>query len=256
MAGTKKVKASGRPFVFLNHGLWSYIDEIKSAGWYVVFASGVAESARAGVIQGAPPPVAGRAVWSDDGRVLYVESPPDRYFDSHVWNAYGPNVGAPIADEERELTDDELADHDEDFQLTKREAQAFSDALDAWLIGVHERHPIALVVAWNGSRTDAWSKWSIEEVPSRVIPLLQKLEASARPASEETQREDSSEQLVARVTRAAIAAYFELHDPKKLEPTLHDAVVAVLRGAMGHGVQTDASLERLLRYLRKPAAPG
>jgi len=256
MAVTKKAKASGRPFVFLNHGLWSYIDEIKSAGWYVVFESGVAEPDRASVTQGAPPPAAGRAVWAHDGRILYVESPLDRYFDSHVWKAYGPNAGAPLEDEGDELTDEELAEHDEDFQLTKREAQAFSDALDAWLTSVHQRHAIALVVAWNGSRTDAWSKWSIEEVPSRVIPLLQELEANRRPPSEDTRRDDSSEQLVARVTRAAIAAYFELHDPKKLDATLHDAMGDVLRGAMGHGEQTDASLQRLLRYLRKPAAPG
>ncbi len=242
------VSAGGdQPFAFLNHGLWSYVDEIRSTGWYLVFASEVAADARAGILEGAPAPAAGGALWSQDGRILLLESPPERYFDSQVWLSYGPAAGESEDGVADESSDDEF--DEEDFQLTEREAQAFSDALDSWLIGMHARRPLALVIAWHGSREDAWSRWSGGQVTARVVPLLKAIVADARPPSEQTREENPSEQLLARTVRAAIAAYFDTHDPRALEQSLRDELAALLTSAMGHGDQYDESLGRLLRYL-------
>jgi hypothetical protein len=251
MASTKKTKAPARPFVFLNHGLWDYNAEIESARWFVVFERDVPEGERAALAEGAPPPARGLRYWGG-GRIVLLESPTDRYFDSYVWRTYGPNaLEDPLAENEHELTDEELATYDDDSELTKAEAQAFVDAFDAWLASVHAQHPIAFVVAWNGSRKDAWSKWSVEQVPSRVLPLLRDLEARARPPSDETRQTGSMERLIGSVTEAAIGAYLDVHDKKDLDDPLREALSAVLRGAGGHDEFVDENLSWLARGLAK-----
>lgn len=255
MASTRKKNSAKWPFVFYNHGLWDYKAETQSAHWYVVFEHEVPEGERAALAQGAPPPSRGPFFWGG-GRILLLESPTERYFDSYVWRTYGPNAKENLLEEdEHELTDEELATYDEDSEVTKREAQAFRDALDAWLNGVHQRHPVSLVAASHGSLKDPWSKWSIEETPVRVLPLLRQLQTTARPALDETKQPHSAEVLLAWVVHEVVGQYFELHDPKQLEPPLQETMIAILRGSLGHEGQADESLEWLLRCLRKPAAP-
>jgi len=256
MAGTGKKSASKRPFVFYNHGLWAYSAETESAHWLLAFAREVPEPDRDGLPRDAPPPARGPFYWGG-GRILLMESPPDRYFDSYVFRTYGPNPMAdPLAEDERELSDADLATYDEDTEVTKREATAFRDALDAWLAGVRVRHPLAIVSASHGNVKDAWSKWSIDETPARVLPLLRELQAAGRPPSEQTRHPHSPETLTAWLVHAAIGQYFELHDPKRLDEPLRQEMEAILRGSLGHDEQVDDSLTWLLRDVTKPAKPS
>lgn len=256
MASTKKKSTAKWPFVFYNHGLWAYNAETRSAHWYLVFEHEVPVGERAALASGAPPPSRGPHFWGG-GRILLLESPTERYFDSYVWRTYGPNAKEnPLEEDDHELTDEELATYDEDSVVTRREAQAFRDALDAWLAETHQRHPLALVAASHGSLKDPWSKWSIEQTPSRVLPMMQGLQANALPPSEQTRQPHSAEVLLAWVVHEAVGQFLELHDPKQLDPPLSEAMSATLRGSLGYEAQVDESLEWLLRCLRKPAAPG
>ena len=239
MATAKRAKAPKWQFPFFNHGLWSYRDEIKSAHWYVVFEQGVPEADRASVLAGAPPPCAGPAHWGGD-RIVLLESPPDRYFDAHVWRTYGPQAAASDEDDE-----------EEDFELTKNEAQAFVAALDAWLDELHHRSPIAVVIGSRGSPKDPWSKWSVEQLSAHVIPSLRTLLASQRPPAEETRQLWSPERLAAWVVWQAVASFFELHDAKELDEAQRGEMAALTHEAKGHDEMLDPKLDRILRMLAK-----
>lgn len=247
---SKRGKPSNWPYVFLNHGLWGYRDEIRSAQWYVVFERDVPEGERERLLQDRPPPAAGPARWAG-GRILRFESPPDRFFDSHVWRAYGPGAAGRGDEDDGAATSDEDLGDDEDFELTKREAQAFVGALDAWLEQVHGRHPIALVIAWNGDANDPWSGWSVERVPERIVPILREIVAAGRAASDETRQPDAPEQLAGWVVWEALASYFEDHEPKDLDAPARAAMEEAARGAKGHDPSLDWKLDRLLRKLAK-----
>jgi len=249
-----KAKKQKWQFPFLDHGLWSYSDEIRSANWYLVFAEDVPEAERAAVLEGVPPPAAGPVQWG--GRVVLLESPPDRFFDSYVYRAYGPNPMAdPLADDEPELSDADLATYDDDSVVTKREATAFVDAFDVWLAAVHERRPLTLVIAWQGSPKDAWSKWSVEQLPGRVIPELRALLAGLRPASVAEAREGvTPERLAGWVAWSAVATCVDLYDVKSLDEAQRADMVALVQAAKGYEDELDLKLNRILRFIAKASS--
>jgi len=255
MASTETSTTSW-PFAFLRHGLWAYDAEIESASWYIVFARDVPEGERAALAGGAPPPARGPFYWAG-GRVLLLQSPADRYFDSYVWRTYGPDPKEnPLEEVEHDLTDEDLVTYGDESELTEDEAQAFVDALDAWLARVHAQRPIALVIGWSGSDTDTWSMWSAAQIPDLVLPLLRDLSTHVRAPSDDTRQPLGPEALFARVTWATLSSYLERHDASALDPSQRDAMLAVLERVRGHDDRLDERIARLSSRLRTPATPG
>lgn len=250
---TSKVKTPRWRFPFFNHGVWGYRDEIRSAHWYLVFAEDIPEAERAAVLEGAPLPAAGPVHWG--GRVVMLESPPDRFFDAYVWRAHGPGAGAAGKEDDEEEDIDEETYDEEDYELTRKEAQAFVDAFDVWLAAVHERRPLTLVIGWQGSLKDAWSVWSVEQLHGRVIPALRALLAGLRPPSVAEAREGMSpERLAGWVAWKAVASFFELHDAKSLDEAQRADMAAVAQAAKGYDDELDLKLDRILRTIAKASS--
>jgi hypothetical protein len=243
---SKKIRPPKWPFPFFQHGAFAHRDEIRGAHWYLVFGADVPEADRAALVAGAPPPCAGPARWA--GPLLLLESPPSRFFDAHVARAYGAR--AVSAEDHDDDDDDELAP-------TKADAEAFVAALDAWLEAVHARWPLALVIASHGNAKDPWSKWSVEQVPARVVPALGAALAGLRPPSAPETREGSSaERLAGWAAWRAIVSYFDRHDASSLDPAQRAAMRAVLDRARGYDGELDFKLDRLGRLLAPDDAPA
>jgi len=234
------------PFVFLKHGLFSYGDEIEQAHWYIVFEREVPPDERGAALAGAPPPFAGRSVWA--GPIIYQESPADRYFDAHVWKAYGEGADQRATEE---LSEEELEEEDQ-HEVTEHEAQAFSDALDAWLRRVHERWPISFVIAWSGDVEDPWSEWSAAQVAPRVIPRVRAIQSSLRPPTAGNVWRDTPEQLLGWSLVRAIGSYLDAREPETATETR--SIEEALGAARGYDPYLDSQIERLLRMLRPKSA--
>lgn len=191
MAAIKATKKQDHnyPFVFFNHGLWGYSDEIASLHVSVVFESDVPEGARSRIETFAPPPIG--SFWWPLASVMAFGSKTDDYFDAQVSRAYRASSASDAGDGEE--------------GVTKPQAQAFCAALDDWLIATHARAPINAVLGWIGKvRKDPWGRWSASMGLQRALPRLLQLQQEVNAGNDAGLRRE-----IAHHVYAAVVARFE-----------------------------------------------
>ncbi|HUS29757.1 MAG TPA: hypothetical protein VMZ53_14735 [Kofleriaceae bacterium] len=201
----------GHPFPYVGSGIAA---ARKAMSCMVCFANPVPKAARAAIEKGAPSPLAGFFDWNDK---LLVFGNDD---DSLQWVV--------------RATYDHIRDEDDEFEPDPElpsEAmwKEFNAELDRWLLRVHAKHPIALVIKpideEYSTATDAWHDWTCERIPSLVLPLAEKQldEHSAQYIAEmwrmwiEGQPFDTQQKLVAALAPAekkALGARKVLVEPK------------------------------------------
>ena len=128
----------------------------------VCFEKPVPKQARAALEKGVPSPLAGYFDWKDKQLVFGNDD------DSLQW------VVRATYDHVRDEDDEYEPDPELPSEAMWKE---FNGELDKWLLGVHSKHPIALVIKpideEYSTATDAWHDWSCERIPSHVLPLAE-----------------------------------------------------------------------------------
>jgi hypothetical protein len=205
------------PFPYVGSGIAA---ARKTMECFVCFRAPVPKAERAALETGVPGPLAGFFHWSE--RALAFGHADDSL--QWVVRAHYDHV----ADE-----DDE---HEPDPELpSDAQWRALSSELDAWLLGVHARHPIAVVVKpideEYSTATDAWHEWSCERIPTEALPALEALgkrHAAVATYVADTWRAWAAEQSVIQqrellaalpeAARAALARHDALFEPAPPPP--------------------------------------
>jgi hypothetical protein len=184
----------------------------------VCFEKPVPEGLRASLVKGVPSPLAGFFDWN--GKTLVFGNDDD----SLQW------VVRAAYDHVR----DEDAAYEPDPELPSEAMwEELNTELDRWLLGVHAKHPIALVIKpideEYSTATNAWHDWTCARIPSHVLPLAEKQldDRTAQYVAEmwrawvEGQPFEHQEKVVSSLSPAekkALAARDVLVEPTKPEP--------------------------------------
>jgi hypothetical protein len=176
------------PFPYVGSGIAAARKAMECS---VCFRAPVPKAERAELERGVPAPLAGFFRWSPNALTFGNDDDSlQRVVRAHY--AHVPSIAprtAPDSDDDGSDAggggDDDLDDDDDDLDDDEpdpdlpSEAQwaALSAELDAWLLGVHARHPVAAVVRpideEYSTATDAWHEWSCERIPTEVLPALE-----------------------------------------------------------------------------------
>lgn len=168
--GAKKTAvkdAEKYPFPFLGEGAAGYFEwgEI-----LVCFVRAVSVKARAAVKRGIPEPFRGSVTW--EGPLMYAGNG-DQWINFHITQAY-PGEG-----EEGDEDDDEEGFGDlRDIYPSHAQSERFEADINAWLLRLHTRHPIAFVARREdgeagGTKLGKWHRWSAGQFVARVLPFLE-----------------------------------------------------------------------------------
>jgi hypothetical protein len=146
------------PFPYVGSGIAA---ARKAMECFVCFRAPVPKAARAELERGVPAPLAGFFHWSPRALVFGHAD------DSLQW----------VVRAHYEHVVDEDDEHEPDPELpSEAQWKALNAELDAWLLGVHARHPVAAFVKpideEYSTATDAWHEWSCERIPTEVLPAL------------------------------------------------------------------------------------
>lgn len=161
-------KAEEYPFPFLGEGAAGYFEwgEI-----LVCFVRAVSVKARAAVKRGIPEPFRGSVTW--EGPLMYAGNG-DQWINFHITRAYPGE-----ADDEDDDEDDEEGFGDlRDIYPSHAQSERFEADINAWLLRLHTRHPIAFVARREdaeagGTKLGKWHRWSAGQFVARVLPFLE-----------------------------------------------------------------------------------
>lgn len=138
------------PFVYLNHGALDPDSFDKAESVWIAFQAPVPEAERVAVMKSCPASFAGFFRWDDV--LFYSESIGDMY-NAIVAASYGGDQADDVSAEA---------------------ALAFSKAVEAWILDIHARAPVAFFIGPSRSLDDdGWNAWSYERVGSVIIPWLE-----------------------------------------------------------------------------------
>jgi hypothetical protein len=144
------------PFVYLNHGPLDPESFDKVDAVWVAFAGPVSDEVVAEAAASCPAPLHG--FFSADDSLLYCETGSD---------VYGSMVGFDYGRDE--------------YGVSAEGAAAFSAEVEAWVLGIHERAPIAFVIGpsrplldEDDGIVDPWARWSEEQVGTVVVGWLER----------------------------------------------------------------------------------
>jgi hypothetical protein len=182
------------PFVYLDHGALDPDSFDKAESIWIAFQAPVPEAERRAIMKRCPAAFAGFFRWDDV--LFYSESAGDVY-------------SAIVADE--------FGDGGS-FEVTAEAARRFSRAVEAWVLEIHTRAPIAFFIgpsrAWGD---DAWNAWSYARVGSVIVPWLESYldthpalpdeveEAGEDGFGDELTEEDELEPIASPMDRATLA---------------------------------------------------
>ena len=137
------------PFVYLDHGPLDPDSFGKVEAVWIAFQSSVPEAERRAIMASCPDAFAGFFRWGDT--LFYTESLGDVY-------------GAVVAEEHGDGGVDVSADA----------AMSFSKSVEAWIMDIHQRAPVAFFVGPSRSLEEGgWNGWSHARVGSVVVPWLE-----------------------------------------------------------------------------------
>lgn len=125
----------------------------KTTGAYLAFVSDVPVRDRTKVLEGCPPPIHGYVAWGD--RLLSVETAGDA-LEWELRDAYGNarDKAGPFAGP------------------TTAMLEAFGKATDAWILGVHARHPLLFAIGPGDTLEDAWATESNGQLTALLVDFL------------------------------------------------------------------------------------
>lgn len=139
------------PFVYLDHGALDPDSFDKAESIWIAFHAPVPEADRRAIMRSCPAAFAGFFRWDDV--LFYSESAGDVY-------------SAIVADEFGEGGA---------FEVTAEAARRFSRAVEAWVLEIHTRTPIAFFIGPSRALDgDGWNAWSYARVGSVIVPWLER----------------------------------------------------------------------------------
>lgn len=150
------------PFAFVGSGIAA---ARKNMSCWVCFRDAVPKAKRSAIEGAVPEVVRGWFKWRD--RVLELGNDDD----SLQWS-----VRAAY---------EHVVDEDEDFEPDPEMPSAamwkqLNADIDAWLLSVHEHHPIEIVVKPIDeeylTETDAWHDWTCARIPNAVLPVIEQVD--------------------------------------------------------------------------------
>lgn len=138
------------PFVYLNHGALDPDSFDKAESVWIAFERPVPAADRAAIMETCPMAFAGFFRWDD--ALFYSES-------------WGDVYGAVVA-----------SDYGEGgMEVSAEAAQAFSRDVEAWILGIHARNPVAFFIGPSRSLDEeGWNAWSYARVGGVIVPWLER----------------------------------------------------------------------------------
>jgi len=224
------------PFPYVGSGIAA---ARKTMSCFVAFKAAVPKTVRKQLEQGVPQPLAGWFTWHDKTLTFGNDD------DSLQWT-----VRAAYD----HVEDDE---HEPDPEMPSAAMwRAFNTELDQWLLALHAKHPIALVVKpideEYSTETDAWHEWSCERIPEDVLPIVAALDKDAATyvaqiwrAWVETQPFDKQQEIVGALSAA-----------QKRELAKRDALVEPTRAPPEPKLPTLEDAERIWREVAAKEEPS
>lgn len=220
-------------FLYLSEPIYGAI--YRHLGCVLCFSQPVPERLRERLVRQLPYPLQCDQLWSPS--ILYVGT--DNWLEADLRIAYNAEIAAHVQSLGDDLDALERLDvvfSAFDIEPTRAEFTAFCEHFERWLQDVHALAPLSFVYTTDLielERFARWRDWSVQEIPARLLPRLQRFWQSREMCGESAHK--ALPAIVDKASQSMLSLF--LAQRPALEPllfeqltTLVETIVEVLQG--------------------------